>query len=588
MCGLFFTNVEADEIGLIKPFIEKRGRDETNIFSKAQYKYLHSRLAINNFGLVQKQPIILKNGALTILFNGEIYNFKELSSQYYGCQDINDTTLLGKLIADHGVYHSIPKLNGMYSIVVHDHETGRIYCARDQFGQKPLFYSQRQNRLRISSSIQALARLERSSPSESAFKVYASYGYFACPDTAYEGIAQFVPGTITELEVATGDIVATTPITYKGNLNTNRTLEFDEFLSVFEDTASRHVFGDAHSCLLLSGGVDSSLVSTFMAEHGVTNSFSVGFKDHKQFDETADAVAVASVLGLKHTVLDYSPDEYFQQIQQLNSIYEQPFGDSSALPTSLMLHTIAGEGYKVAFGGDGGDELFFGYQRHRKFGDIYHLMPIIKKFLKAADHFKIKIENNKMERLIDLSCTTSPSSFILNTRNLSRNIFDYSYLHHKADNKKTFTEILKYFDILSIFSNDLMVKTDRPSMHSGIEVRSPLLDFEVNALSDYLIRNDKLFYRKNKNLLKKIIHAKNKDVLRKPNKKGFSVPVDIWIRDEWKDWATDLMNSFIYQRKFDYDYAAVQLIFNNHMSGKQNSRDYIWSILMYQNWIESI
>ena len=153
--------------------------------------------------------------------------------------------------------------------------------------------------------------------------------------------------------------------------------------------------------------------------------------------------------------------------------------------------------------------------------------------------------------------------------------------------KDTFTKTLKYFDIESIFSNDLMVKTDRPSMHYGIEVRNPLIDFDINMLSDLLINSDILFYRKNKNFLKDVIRMKNPHVLKKSIKKGFSVPVDIWIRNEWKDWASDLMNDFMSQRRFDYDYEAAQLIFDNHMNNQSNSRDYIWSILMYQSWINS-
>ena len=579
--------MHADDLSSIRSQIEKRGRDETNIVSKGQFKFLHSRLAINNFGKVGKQPIVLQNGSLTILFNGEIYNFKELSKAYYNRHDINDTVVLGKLISDYGVNDAVAKFNGMYSIVVYDHSTSRVYCARDQFGQKPLFYSRSMNKLRISSSIKALAILEQAGPSENAFKAYSSFGYFPCPDTAYEGISQFVPGTITEIDAITGEVIAKSPIRYRSMNVMNSATKSDRAVAIFEKMASRHAYDGENACLMLSGGVDSTLVSTFMVEHGLRRSFSVGFPDYQEFDETADAVRVASVLGLEHTTLDFSQDDYFRQVQNLGTIYEQPLGDSSALPTSLLVKAMAGSGYKVAYGGDGGDELFFGYKRHQKFGDIYKSLSLLKNLFKAAEYLGIKFNQDKIKRLLNLCRTNSPSSFILQTRNLSRNVFDHSHLHHDAQIKDTFTKTLKYFDIESIFSNDSMVKTDRPSMHYGIEVRNPLIDFDINMLSDLLINSDILFYRKNKNFLKDVIRMKNPHVLKKSIKKGFSVPVDIWIRNEWKDWASDLMSDFMSQRRFDYDYEAAQLIFDNHMNNQSNSRDYIWSILMYQNWINS-
>ena len=590
MCGLFFSNKPTDDVKLIRPFIELRGRDETNILKTESALLLHSRLAINNFGKIGKQPLVVRSGSMTIQFNGEIYNFKELTREYYGGENINDTLLLGKLIVDFGVYDAISKINGMYAIVICDYASGKIFCARDQFGQKPLFYVSSGQKLRISSSLQALANLTNASPSERAFKVYSVYGYFPSPYSAYESIFQCEPGTITEFDLRTSEKLLETEIQYtpKENLGELASLEPADTIFLFDQMAKRHVCDDTRSCLMLSGGVDSTLVSTFMVEHGVTDSFSVGFPEHNDFDETNDAVKTASMLGLDHTVLEFSQSDYFRQISDINIIYEQPFGDSSALPTSLLLKELAYTGYKVAFGGDGGDELFFGYKRHKKFGDVYAIKPFLQKLFKSTDALGIKFKSDKFKRLYDLSCSETKSSFILQTRNLSRNKIDYSHLHHGVQRKGTFVETLKYFDIKSIFSNDLMMKTDRPSMYYGLEVRSPLIDFDINVLSDILLQRDRYFYRRNKKYLKEIIQFKNSKVPIKTGKKGFSVPVDNWIRKEWFNWASDLMSDFCNERRFDYDYDVARLIFKEHMENKVNSRDFIWSLLMYQNWIQEL
>ena len=266
-------------------------------------------------------------------------------------------------------------------------------------------------------------------------------------------------------------------------------------------------------------------------------------------------------------------------------MYEQPLGDSSALPTSLLMKSVSEAGYKVAYGGDGGDELFFGYLRHKKFGDIYHFKKYLNFTFKLLENIGIKIGGTKINKLRDLLKAENISEFILLTRNLSRNIFDYSELHHGYENNANITLEMKYFDLKSIFANDLMVKTDRSSMYYGVEVRNPLIDYEFNRLSDELILRDNFFYRKNKKTLKQITNLKNPSIPQKRNKKGFSVPVDLWITNYWKDWAMDLMSDFFHEKRFDYNYADVRKIFNDHMSNQVNSRDFIWSILMYQNWL---
>lgn len=590
MCGLFFSTILTDDLNVIQPFIEKRGRDETNFFTTEVASFMHSRLAINNFGKVATQPLVVQNGKLTILFNGEIYNFKELSKKYYDREDINDTLLLGKLISDFGVYNAVPKLNGMYAIVVFDHSSRKVFCARDQFGQKPLFYISDRKGLRISSSLQALANVTRVSPCEHAFKIYSAYGYFPSPLTAYDEILQCEPGTITEFDILEPGKRLETEIVYTpvGTLNDLESLDPRDTMFVFDEMAQRHTYDGGNHCLMLSGGVDSTLISTYMVEHGVTHSFSVGFPENRDFDESSDALQTASMLGLKHSVLEFSRDDFFNQVHVLNKIYEQPFGDSSALPTSLLLKELALKGYKVAYGGDGGDELFFGYKRHKKFGDVRSIKELLRIIFKSTDLLGIKFKSEKVRRLHELSNSKNDTSFILQTRNLSRNKFDYSQLHHLAQEKGTFTETLKYFDIKSIFANDLMMKTDRPSMYYGLEVRSPLIDFNINYLSDLLLRSDRYFYRRDKKYLRDIIRIKNANVPIKSRKKGFSVPVDQWIRREWRDWASDLINDFCNQRRFDYDYDLTKLIFEEHMENKVNSRDFIWSLLMYQKWIQEV
>ena len=589
MCGLFFSNILNDDLNFVTPFIKKRGRDEINHLKTEEALFLHSRLAINNYGEVGIQPLVVRNGELTILFNGEIYNFKELTKRYYDGENINDTNLLGRLISDFGVYEAIPKINGMYAIVVFDNATGKVFCARDQFGQKPLFYSFKQG-LRISSSLQAIASLTLAAPSESAFKVYSVYGYFPTPYTAYEGILQCEPGTITEFDALAPSRLLETEIHYTSAEVQSRHASLDaaDTISLFDKMAERHAYDADDHCLMLSGGIDSTLVSTFMVECGVSRSFSVGFSGHNEFDETSDALKTASVLGLEHSVLEFSRDDYFKQVSALNEIYEQPFGDSSALPTSLLLKELASKGYKVAYGGDGGDELFFGYKRHKKFGDIRAIKSPLRRFFSSTNLLGIKFKSDKFRRLYELSNSETDSSFILQTRNLSRNKIDYSHLHHGAQRKESFSETLKYFDIRSIFSNDLMMKTDRPSMYYGLEVRSPLIDFNINHLSDLLLRSDRYFYRRNKKYLKDIIEMKNQKVPIKVSKKGFSVPVDNWIRKEWRDWASDLISDFCNQRRFEYDYNLTKCIFKEHMENKVNSRDFIWSLLMYQNWIQKL
>ena len=588
MCGLYFSTTDADNISLIRPFIEQRGRDEFNIQKKNNFLFLHSRLSINNNGIVSKQPVLSKSHRFVILFNGEIYNYKEVSQQLYGRKDINDTTLLKMLIDDFDIETVISKLNGMFAILVYDLQEGVVHCARDKFGQKPLFFSNKIN-LRISSSISSLAKITNSSPSEESFKVYSCFGYFPIPRTAYNDIAQLEPGTITTFDTFSHEILKKKKISHIGlNISHKSNYSINEVNQIFDEAMDRHLNLDSKSCLLLSGGVDSSLVSEYLTKKGIKKSFSVGFPDNPEFDESNDAMKVANYLDLDHSILNFTCEDYFKQIKNLNNIYEQPLGDSSSLPTSLLMKVISENGFKIAYGGDGGDELFFGYKRHKKFGDVFYLKSLINYLtlpLKKTNIIKI---NSKIKRLHELCSKKNLSDFILFTRNLSKNIFDYSSLHEKPFTESDYALSIKSFDILSIFSNDLMVKTDRPSMYYGTEVRNPIIDLNIDALSNFMILNDKFIYRQNKKILKELLKFRNPNIFIKNKKKGFSIPVDEWITLQWKEWAMDLMSDFLSQKKFDYDYTKVEKILDNHMKKIDNSRDYLWSILMYQNWLNQL
>ena len=596
MCGIYITTKQLGTEDA-KRKIESmrfRGPDYTGIHQFSNIVLGHLRLSIIDLDARSNQP--MKFGDLLIVFNGEIYNFlsikKELEDLGHVFMTTSDTEVLLHGYKEWGE-DIVPRLNGMFAFTIYDAEKQTLFCSRDRLGVKPFFYYWKEGVLEICSQLRPIADGKKINPA--AISMYLDCTYIPSPFTIYEDVHKLPPGNNLYIDLKSG----TLKVKEYWNLSTvnTSTISYEEAKeqvhNLLKDAVKIRLNADVPFGSFLSGGIDSALVSAIASKISPTKvkTFSIGFEDPR-YDESKIAAQYAKILETEHTETICKPEHILEMIPKLIEVYDEPFGDSSALP-SLLLNKVTKRYVTMALSGDGGDESFMGYLYFDWVKNFQKLIKIPYPIRKIISYTLIgNILGPRTYSLRKILRTPSGDDFIagvfigynslLNKPNLSW----LSHYHKAFSWARNLFQRAADVNIKLWLENDSNVKVDRASMAFSVEVRSPFLDYR---LIEYA-RKLPIFYRYGNGIKKKIL----KDILKEyipeevfnQPKRGFAVPIGSWIRNELKEeFITNLSDGFLNQVP-NLNVKKFKKMYSDHLEGKHDYASYIWRVYVLSKWYQ--
>jgi asparagine synthase (glutamine-hydrolysing) len=570
-------------------------------------------------------------GRFVVVFNGEIYNHlelkKELEDAGWTFRGHSDTEVMLAMVSRAGgLEGALESLQGMFAVAVWDRESRRITIARDRLGKKPLYYGRVGARWVAASELKALCRLPGwpGRLDRRALALFLRLGYIPAPHTAYEGISKLAAGTCAVLD-SDGEarvrtywdarqVLGRRPRPARADDN-EIVAEFDQLLS---DSVRRRMIADVPLGAFLSGGIDSSLVVATMQRQASqpVRTFTIGFHEATH-DEAAQARAVAAHLGTNHTELYLTPAQTLEVIPALPDLYDEPFADPSAIPTYLV-SKLARQDVTVALSGDGGDELFAGYNRYRWATAIWRrtnwwptplrsgVSRVLEGMAPAAvdaiyrgvrsllpSGLRMSQPAEKIAKLAPLVRQPSAddvyrslvTQWPASTRPIEAEpgatVLDDASIH--ADVPQ-FTERMMLWDLLTYLPDDILCKVDRASMAVGLEARAPLLDQRLVEWVWGLPLDVKLRAGRSKWLLRERLAALVPPALFERPKMGFGVPIGQWLRGPLRGWAEDLLAPAELARGGLVDPQPIRQSWASHLEGRRDEQYRLWTILMLQAW----
>jgi asparagine synthase (glutamine-hydrolysing) len=592
----------------------------------------HRRLSILDLTSAGHQPMRSTNGETVIVYNGEIYNFQGVKSllidKGHKFRSQTDTEVILSAYQEWGV-ECIHKFVGMFAFAIWDHCAQRLFIARDRLGIKPLYYYFKNETLLFASELKALMAF-RDFPrtiDDEALSLYMHYQYIPAPRTIFKDTYKLLPGHYL---LGTHHGIETRPYwnipgpvkeTHEPRMGNER-----RFLDLLDEkltqAVSDRLISDVPLGALLSGGIDSSLVVALMQKVNPSpvRTFSIGFPEDI-YNEAPWASKIAAYLGTNHTELYVDPAKALEVIPQLADIYDEPFADSSAVPTYLVSRLTRSH-VTVALSGDGGDEQFAGYVRYwmtRTMADWLNKIPryaktqlaralgalpanwVAQSYLPLRDHLpqRLRVANfqDKWQKLImqlgqsDLAelyrmtiCLWSQSEI---SQLLGRNLpaSRYEELFRSAAGWPVISGLM-YVDQHTYLPDCMLTKVDRASMAASLEVRVPLLDHRVVEFTSRLPESLKYRNGTGKYILKKLLARYLPPGLFERPKMGFGVPIDRWMRKELKGLLLDYLSADRLRREGRLDATVVQQKLKEHLDGTCNHHYRLWAILMWEMWRE--
>ena len=589
--------------------IVHRGPDDEGLFVKGGVGLGMRRLSIIDLA-GGHQPIFNEDRSIWIVFNGEIYNFSELRRELeqrghrFGTN--SDTEVIVHLYEEHGS-ECVQKLRGMFAFALYDERRRRLLLARDRLGIKPLHYAVVNGRLWFGSEIKAIlaAAPELAEIDASALLQYFYFGYVPDPLTAFASIKKLPPGHLLEFDEGAFSVRQYWDLPRYGTHSPRSEEECLEQLERLLAEAVRiRLISDVPLGALLSGGTDSSTVVALMARaaSGPVKTFSIGFRQ-ADFNEAPYARMVAERFGTEHHELILEPD-ILQTVESLTRSLEEPFGDSSMLPT-YYVSCLARQHVTVALSGDGGDEAFAGYDRYRMHlrDRSYQWMPqSVRDFYRQHLHalvpynvpgrnFVYSVSLPWRERYLE-GVSLKPFQ-----REMSLLSEDFAGLGQTSDPFRVFRDHLEhapaedpigrilYLDSKTYLPGDILTKVDRMSMATSLEARVPLLDHVFLEWVTGLTSDWKLRGREQKYLLKKLAERVGvpKEVLYRP-KRGFSLPLGHWMRHELKEMIVSTLSEPQTMQRGYFNPKGVRRMLDEHFQGRRDHSPRIWRLLMLELW----
>lgn len=606
--------------------IAYRGPDGSGVWSDAEAGVVlaHRRLAIIDLTPTGAQPMVSSDGRWVISYNGEVYNAAAIARAPelggFPFRGTSDTEIILESVAKRGLDRTLADLNGMFAIALWDRATRTLHLIRDRLGIKPLFLATTQRGVWFASELKALAAagldMEIDPASVASF---LRFGYVPTPFSIFRNVTKLRPGAIVSIDadhnVTHRQYWSIAEVASAGLANPFSRSQTDaeaELHDLLADAVAGQMISDVPLGAFLSGGIDSSTVVALMvaARRGPVRSFSIGFPDFG-YDESKHAKAVAQFLGTDHHELTVTAADALAVVPLLADMYDEPFADSSQIPTHLISKLTRAH-VTVALSGDGGDELFGGYNRYalgHGFGGLMVRTPAglrrgIASMLRAtpaglvdaiarmapagwlpaqpADKLRKLVAVLPLEReaiyLRLVSHCPDPGAL---TRGVAEHAIDLTW--RGQGDRDLFVERMQLFDTATYLPDDILQKVDRASMAVSLEVRPPLLDHRVVEFAWRLPRRLRIHGGESKWLLRRVLNRYVPRELVERPKMGFAIPLANWLRGPLRTWAEDLLDPARLGGGM-LDVTAVRNLWAEHISGHSNWAYALWTILMYEGW----
>jgi len=616
MCGItgfcdFSRKSERNTLITMTDILHHRGPDDSGYSFYKQSDFNiglgHRRLSILDLSKHGHQPIKYKQ--YEMVYNGEVYNFQEIREELqrhgYEFESDSDTEVILKAYERWGM-EALDRFNGMFAISIYDKKNQKILLIRDRIGKKPLYYSVNNGYFIFSSELKSLMLYPdfKKEINRDALNLFLFHGYITAPYSIFKETYKLEAGRYLEFDLKSKDISINTYWSIEESF-CNRTLIQDSEEQVLQKldnilttSVNYRMISDVPVGAFLSGGYDSSLISAIMQKLSdkPINTFTIGFNE-KSFNEANYAKEVATYLGTNHHELYLPIDEASELISEIPKYYDEPFADSSQIPT-MLVSKLAKEYVTVALSGDGGDELFCGYNRYdtaldyQKYKNLSRGYRVFDKLLNM-DKFVSKF-NQKLMKLGYLNSNEN----IINFKYLSANF----YLKNLIKDSSCFIE-KRYFDILKYSTNiqeqymlqdmvnylpeNILVKVDRASMAYSLESRTPILDYHV---VEYAMSIPHAFKYKNgdkKYLLKALTHQYLPKKMMDRPKQGFGIPIQEWLRSDMSYLLDKYLNRTYIQEQNIFEYEELNIIVKNFKRGEEELfNNLIWNIIVFQMWYE--
>ena len=573
--------------------LNKRGPDDSGIWfdSSKGIGLSHRRLSILDLTISGHQPMLSIDKRFIIIFNGEIYNHNEIRNtinveySYKNWRSTSDTETILVALEYYGVDKTISMLIGMFAIAIWDNVNDQLIICRDRVGEKPLYYGWQNNSFLFASELKAFQKHPDFNKiiDKNALALFFKYNYVPYPFSIYEGIKKLQPGTILKLDIKTNKFGIKKYWNFEEVVFNNSTslndgnnkLDYTSHLkNILIESVKSQMQSDVPLGAFLSGGIDSTLIVAIM--QSISNvpikTFTIGYEDIN-YNEANHAKRIANFLNTDHTEYILKPDEAIKIIPLLAKIYDEPFSDASQIPT-FIVSRLAKTKVTVSLSGDGGDELFAGYNRYfmtNKLWPKLQLIPlVIRKYVsltillispnkwnfiqKILFFLPKKIKNiknlgDKIHKIANL--LTASSQIQLYDKFISHwSLEDHVVIgntnfeieKYEQFNKLSDIERMMAIDTLTYLPDDILVKVDRAAMYNSLETRVPFLDCRIIEYAWKIPLKIKINKNSSKDILKKILYNYvPKNLIDRP-KMGFGVPIDNWLRGPLKNWAEDLLN----------------------------------------------
>jgi len=599
----------------------------------------HRRLAIIDLSPTGNQPMVSGSGRFVIAYNGELYNFQELKREFGPTshdptvfKGQSDTEVMLACFDRSGIAASLPRFNGMFAFAAWDRQDRILHLARDRMGEKPLYYGWLDGTFFFASELKALCAHPgfRGVVDRNAMMLYMRHNCVPAPHSIYRGVYKLPAGYL--LSVRAQESRSARPVPYWSLKEAVAAGIENPFLGTTEDAIKRldallkdavriRMLADVPLGGLLSGGIDSSTIAALMQTQSSrpVKTFTIGLHD-SSYDESESARAVAHHLGTDHTELYITPAEVLDVIPSLPTMYDEPFADSSQIPTFLVSQ-MARQHVTVGLSGDGGDELFGGYNRHvwsDRVWNTFGWLPLsVRSSLAAAIRC---VAPESWDRLINVCARFLPVQ--ANHRNSGVKMYKIAemlpvkdreslYLRHTShwacpaevviggtetdgyasrsvpSQSLDFAQRMMFLDAVTYLPDDILAKVDRASMAVSLEVRVPLLDHRIIEFAWALPQNMKVRQGTGKWLLRQLLYSYvPKELIDRP-KTGFGIPLETWLRGPLRDWAEALLDEGRLKSEGFLNPGPIREIWTAHLSGRGSWQYQLWDVLMFQAWLEA-
>lgn len=596
--------------------VAHRGPDDSGTWIDAArgIAFGHRRLSINDLSPLGRQPMTSADDRYVFVLNGEIYNFKDLRQELeqlgHRFRGHSDTEIALAAIRSWGVEAALKRLLGMFAFGLWDRQTETLYLARDRLGEKPLYYGWIGGRFVFASELGALRALPfwQGRIDLAALSAYFRHNYVPAPLSIFANIFKLEPGTYLALDRGSASRGRTArPIPYwslqelasRPTQHLSAAEAVEQLDNLLRTVVRQMLIADVPLGAFLSGGIDSSsVVAAMQAESGArVRTFTIGFED-ESYNEAAAAKAIADRLGTEHSEYRLSPEEAAQRVPQAAQAYDEPFADSSQIPT-LLISRLARRQVTVALTGDGGDEAFGGYERYRTIDRAWRVSRRFPAALRcgAATGIARTTASPRWARLeallraesVDemyravMSYWRAPGEIVKGEAPPSVTNWDNAV----SPTQRPLIERLMYLDALTYLPDDLLVKVDRASMQVALETRLPLVDSRIVEFAWSLPIEHKMKDGKGKRLLREVLKRYLPIELFDRPKMGFAIPLCAWLRGPLRAWADDLLTEERLVREGFLNAATVRRLWREHLAGRGDWSQEIWSVLMFEGWLEA-